>query len=430
MDIPGLIILQPLAILTGAALVLLPGEMRWAAVRTPLFLLTALAILMVAQLIPLPPALWQALPGQGQFAPFVEAAGVGAEWRPLSLTPDLTLASLVGLGIPAAGLIAFASLPEERTHQLLSYLLIAAGLSAVFGLAQLVSGPDNVFYRYTVTNEGAAVGLFSNRNHQALFIAMTWPILAVWAARRGLDPQQKRLRFWIAGVAAIALIPMTLVTGSRAGLVLALAGIGLAGWMWRGEARRSRDAFNLTARLRRAAPAMAALVVVTVGVLATLFSRDEAIQRLYATNLAEEQRLEQLPVLLRIAGDFSLFGSGFGSFDPLYRFYEPDALLKSTYLNHAHNDWVELVITGGLPAAALAVMFSVWTVRRFLASRAWRLNTTRDRFACLAIALIGLALLASIVDYPLRTPIHALLFAFSSAWLASAEADTLRARSD
>lgn len=418
-DIPGLIFLQPLTILIGAALLVIPGDMRWAAVRVPLLLLAAVAVVMMAQLVPLPPSVWQALPGHGQFAPFIGAAGAGDHWRPLSLTPDLTLASLVGLGVPATALIAFASLPQERTHQLLPYLLIAAALSAVVGLGQLVGGPNSAFYRYAVTNEGSAVGLFSNRNHQALFIAMVWPMLALWVTGRGLEPSQKRLRRWIAGTAAMALIPMVLVTGSRAGLLLAVAGLAFAAWFLRADARASRQPSKLPPWLRRAAPALIVSVIVAAGLLAAFFSRDEAIQRLYATNLADERRLAQLPVLLRIAGDFLPFGSGFGGFDPVYRYYEPDALLAPTYLNHAHNDVLELVITGGVPAAAIALVFLLWMAGRLLDLKGRLPGTTRDHFAYLAGAMIVLALLASVADYPLRTPIHALLFAFASGWLAA-----------
>lgn len=418
-DIPGLILLQPLAILIGAALIVVPGDIRWRAVGTPLLLLAALAIVMIVQLIPLPPSLWRALPGHDQLWQFAEAGGATESWRPLSLTPDQTLGSLIGLAIPAAGLIGFASLPEDRTHKLLPYLLIAAALSIVAGLGQLVGGPQSGFYRYSVTNIGAAVGLFSNRNHQALFLAMTWPMLALWATRRGLDPQQKRLRRWIAGAGAVALIPMITATGSRAGLVLGAIGIFFAWRLIRLDGRRSGEAPTRFPALARAAPVLIVLAVIVVGALAFSLSRAEAIQRLFSTNLAEESRLVYLPVLVRIAGDFLPFGTGFGSFDPVFRYYEPDALLAQTYLNHAHNDLVELLITGGLPALGILILFVLWAGRRAVGLRRRLPGSARERFAFLALAFMTLMLIASIVDYPLRTPIHALLFAFASGWLAS-----------
>jgi O-antigen ligase len=131
--------------------------------------------------------------------------------------------------------------------------------------------------------------------------------------------------------------------------------------------------------------------------------------------------MSELPVLLGIVGDFFPFGSGFGSFDPVYRYYEPDALLGPAYLNHAHNDFLELVMTGGLPAAAVALVFMVWTVRQALRLRRATETSPRGRYALLAIGMIVLAAFASLVDYPLRTPIHVMLFAFASGWLAALE---------
>ena len=47
-------------------------------------------LLLLLQLVPLPPALWALLPGRDVYAEIAREAGPAA-WRPLSLTPDLTL---------------------------------------------------------------------------------------------------------------------------------------------------------------------------------------------------------------------------------------------------------------------------------------------------------------------------------------------------
>jgi O-antigen ligase len=422
-DIRGLILLYPLAILIGTVLLVLPGERRWMAVRTPMLLLAAWACLMAVQLVPLPPALWDALPGHGQFKPFMEAADVSSAWRTLSLTPDLTLASLVGLSVPAAALIGMASLSEEQAQRLLPYILIASVLSALAGLGQLAGGPNSAFYGYEITNKGSAVGLFSNRNHQALFIAMTCPMLAVWVTQQGLDPRQVRLRRWIGGAAAVAIVPMVTITGSRAGLFLALAGAGFAWWLVRAELRRKPHGSEAKARWQRAWPVLLLLAAIATVVLS---SRDEALQRLFETSLKQEDRMTQLPVLLHMARDFLPFGSGVGSFDPLYRYYEPNTLLEPAYLNHAHNDVLEAVITGGLPAAAVALLLLGWSCRQAMRLVRAKRNPARERYAWLGLAMIVLALLASLVDYPLRTPIHAMLFAFSCSWLAALRPNSAR----
>jgi O-antigen ligase len=420
LDIAGLIVLQPFAILCGAALALLPEPIRWGRIKIPLLMLAGLGVVIAVQLVPLPPGIWIHLPGQGQFMAFGGAAGADQVWRPLTLTPDLTLSSLVGLSVPAVALMGFASLTEEQTHKLLNCLLVASIISALFGLAQILGGPHNGFYRYAVTNEGSGVGLFSNRNHQAVLLAMTWPMLALWVTEARHAPEQLRLRQWIAVAVAIFLVPMMIVTGSRAGLVLAVFGLVFA-WL---ILRAGRERFDHEPRQRNALLWKIFPVLGGVGVLAAtvMLSRAEALQRLSATVFSEELRIAYVPVLLRICGDFFPFGSGFGSFDPVFRHYEPDDLLRDTYLNHAHNDVLELLITGGLPAAVLAallVFWVAWRLVRLVGPRRRRVASSRFRFALLAVGMITISLLSSLVDYPLRTPVHGMLFVFACGWLAA-----------
>jgi O-antigen ligase len=422
LDIPGLILLQPLAIMLAAALLLIPGPLRWETVRAPLLVLAALAVVIAVQLVPLPPELWLALPGHGQFAPYLGLAGDQHAWRPLSLTPDLTLASLVGLSVPAAALIGFASLSEVDGQRLVLVLLVGVALSIILGLGQILGGPDSSFYRYTVTNEGQAVGFFANRNHNALFIAMGWPLLALWAVRRGRDPQQELLRRIVGGVAALALVPLMIGTGSRAGLLLAVVGIGFGWWLIpRGSVLGGQVARTGLNVRRWALGAAAGGVVVLVGA-AIFLSRAESLRRLMTSSYEEESRLEFWPTAWRILADFAPFGSGFGSFDPVFRRYEPDALLDPTYINHAHNDLLELVMTGGLPALAVLFALIYWLYGRSRDLPRRRTGSTRERYALLGFAMIVLALLASLVDYPLRTPLHAMLFAFACGWLAQGRA--------
>src|SRR5688500_520243 len=73
LDVTSLIVLQPLTALCAVVFLLTPGPIEWSSVRTPLLLLAALAGIMAAQLIPLPPAIWTSLPGHG---PFVQTAAV------------------------------------------------------------------------------------------------------------------------------------------------------------------------------------------------------------------------------------------------------------------------------------------------------------------------------------------------------------------
>jgi O-antigen ligase len=415
LDVMSLILLQPLAAACAAAFLLLPGTRDWQPVRTPLLLLAALATVMVAQLIPLPPAIWTNLPGHGAFTQSAVAAGLPQPWRPISLTPDLTLASLVGLLVPLAVLLGFACINSRQRGTLLTVLVVGSAVSALFGLAQASSGLNSPFYLYDITNRGSAVGLFSNRNHQAVLIAMTWPMLAAWAAAPHRDPRRRAAIRWIAGGFALFLLPLLLVTGSRAGLVLGVVALIAAGLVW----RASRKAEGTKSRFERfLLPSIAVLGMVVL--LATVvLSRAEAIQRMLNLTASEDTRVQATPVVMDMARDFFPVGSGFGSFDPIFRFYEPASMLDTKYLNHAHNDVLELAITAGLPGLALALLFVAWAVQH--AVSAWRSKDVwlEASLARVASLMIILPLASSVVDYPLRTPLVMALVAIACGWLGS-----------
>ncbi|MDF2369186.1 MAG: O-antigen ligase family protein [Rhizobiaceae bacterium] len=90
------------------------------------------------------------------------------------------------------------------------------------------------------------------------------------------------------------------------------------------------------------------------------------------------------------------FGIGYGNFLTGYPAYEKPEMIFQTYVNHAHNDYLELVFEGGLIAALLIVAF--------IGLFAWRVGQTLrwplHKAATLAILFV---LVHSLVDYPLRT---------------------------
>ena len=394
-DVASLPIVYAGAVLMiGAAILQLEGH-DWRRVRTPLSLLGGLALLMIIQLLPLPPSMWRALAGRESFAAGLDMVGLAQTWRPASLTPDLTLYALIAVLVPAAvllvGVMAGRLLPA-----MVPVLLGLCALSALVGLLQAV-GSLSSFYR--ITNQGAAVGLFANRNHQAALLVCAFPLTAVWATWPDADPATRSVRGWIGLCAGAILVPMLMVTGSRGGVLFgAVSVLASLVLLWTGADRRTRRS------ARRSPVAVAALVatVLLPMIVTFLFARDLAVQRLLA-GAEGELRSQFLPVYLNIIDAFFPWGSGFGSFDAVFRGYEPHAALSQTYLNHAHNEVAELLIEGGAGAALLAAGFVAWAARRSWV--AWR--RPRGSGALLGRAgsvIVGVLILWSLVDYPLRTP--------------------------
>lgn len=412
-DVPSLLYVRPAAVAALMLFALTPARIDWRGVRAPILMLSALTMIMAAQLIPLPPALWTALPGRAPYAALAGDAGLAQLWRPLSLTPDLTMNSLAALVVPAAALVGFAKLDTDRRRLLVIALVALCLVSAILGIAQLASGQQSPLYLYQSTHRGFPVGLMSNRNHQAALLALAFPALRVWTLMPSANSMTLPRRGWLALALGVALLPMILATGSRAGMVLAAASLVatvLAFPVSRGQKIARVDRF-----IRLGVLSAAVLLVV----LSYVLGRAASINRLTTTAaIADDQRFQFAPVVVRIVRATFPVGTGFGSFDPVFRQYEPDSVLIETYFNHAHNELLELALTAGLPGLLLLAAFVAWWLARVVATVRKRGGTTGRPYNLLGAITIAVLFGASLVDYPLRTPLISAVFALCCGWLA------------
>ena len=371
-------------------------------------------LLVLLQLVPLPPALWASLPGHDIYAQIAVASGT-VGWRPLSLTPDLTLDACAAL-LPATASTLAALYLDGRSRIRLGWgVLTVAAISSILGLVQLAAGGDSL-HLYRESSQNAPVGLFANRNHQAVLLACALPLLGGLAALRLRAGGRTLPTVALAAIVATVMLFALVSTGSRMGLIL--AAIGVAGGMlcWRAAGQRI-----VPGSLRHAAIA-AASVVTALGLGALAAWRSGAVDRLLHTD-ASETRATILAPLIDTARAFLPFGAGFGSFDSVYRRFEPDALLSTIYLNQAHNEPLQLAIEGGVPALVLLALFIWWW---FAAARGIAIadeSVSRRTFGIAAGVVTVILMASSLVDYPLRTPLLGALFAFASVSMLRAARD-------
>lgn len=417
-DIQSLIILRPIAAIACVfALWRVQRSHLWDS-RGILAIAAAVVLVVLLHLVPLPPSIWGHLPGRDLVTEIDQSVGLGDVWRPISLIPSATWNALYSLLVPLAVLLLGIQISREERFLLLPVLLVLGLFSGLLGMLQAVGNPNGPLYFYEITNNGAAVGLFANRNHQAVLLAIMFPALAVYASAEARSEKELNLRSWMAFVAGISLIPLVLVTGSRTGLALSLLGLVVSAVLY----RRPRSVF---AKKRKVVKfnwriPIAGFTALCLGAITVMVSRAEAINRLTAPDQVEELRFLVWGPILKAAIDYFPMGSGIGSFVEVYRVHEPDALLSPDYLNHAHNDFLELFLTGGLPAIAiLAVVLACYLLATW---NLWRTRKDRGRevqFGRLGWAVLLILGLASGVDYPLRTPIMAALFVVAVVWLWS-----------
>lgn len=419
-DILSLLILRPLSALLLVFAVYRYGGEAWRQSPALMALAGGVVLLAVTHVIPLPPALWSGLPGRDVIVQTYKVAGMPLPWNPLSMSPVGAWNALFSLMLPMAALIlALAAKPDDRVRAL-KWVLVIALISGFVGLLQILGPPRGPLYFYKITNAGAAVGLFANRNHQAVLMASLYPLLAMYASLADNSRGRLQLHRAIAMAAAVFITPMILVTGSRNGLVLGAVGLFLAVWVY-GKGAEKLAIRPATMRWRRLAPFAVVAVLVGLSALTILASRGVAFQRLVNLDASQDLRLKALPTVVQITRDTFPWGSGMGSFDEVYRHYEPSQLLSPNYFNRAHNDWLEIVMTGGLPVmllALVAITFFIGTAVAVLKHKERGRSQRRVLISArCAIVILLLLAIGSIAEYPARTPSLAVLGVLCAAVL-------------
>ena len=370
----------------------------WRDHRFPLGLLAALVAIPLVQLIPLPPAIWTGLPGRDQMVLALELAGLEPGWSPLSLAPDKTWASALALLPPAALFLAVLSLSHIQRERLVQVCIAAAIGGILLGAAQLVSGDR--LYLWEWAEAGQIRGFFANRNHLASSLLVALPFAVVWGAATLRRRDRRTNALWFGALFTGLVIVALAAIRSRAGITL-FAPVMLislmAAWIAAGRGRPGPGLLVLVGSIGAALTAVAILALPPI------------LQR-FDTEGAPEVRLERWPLVVETADTFLPLGSGIGSFDAVYRSVEPVEELDSTFFNQAHNDYLETWLEAGWLGIGLVLAFLVWYLRRCWT--AWKAPPSREADLQRAASIsIGVLLLHSAGDYPLRTVTLAVVFA-------------------
>jgi len=217
----------------------------------------------------------------------------------------------------------------------------------------------------------------------------------------------------------VAIMAGLAVARSRAGMLLALAAIaGIAAMVLVGR-RDGRDG-NVAERI-----SVGRISVAVVG-FATLFAMQFGLHRMltrFDVDPLEDLRVPLALTTLEAARHSLPFGTGLGSFVPVYATVEKATDIFGGYANRAHNDLAELLLETGLFGAILLLVFLAWFLSR--AAAVWlsapaELAPAHAMLQRAATLVILLLLAHSLVDYPLRTTALAVVFAFASAILIAA----------
>jgi len=375
------------------------------AARQLVFLACLVVLVVILQLIPLPPSIWSSLPGRGEIVSGYHLLGLPLPWLPLSVAPYQTIASGVWLLPALAVLLGIVRLGAFRTGWLAIGIVAVATLGIAIGAIQRAG--NNAAYFYEITNYGVATGFFSNANHMATLLMVTVPfVAALYLVARGKTRSAQRasgLLVILAGVMGVLVVGI-FINGSLAGIGLMVPVLLTSGLML------------LTRKRKIPAWSIAPVIALTLAGVFLIFSKPMGNNLTGADATSSPvSRKVSFANTLHAAKDYFPTGSGAGSFPTIYPMYEDPETLTTTYVNHAHSDLLELWLETGLFGAAVLALFLLWWIRRTVII--WR-SAEADQFARAATIASAAIMAHSLVDYPLRTAAISAVFALCCALMA------------
>ena len=370
----------------------------------------ALLLLYAMQLLPLPPGLWTALPGRGLIASGFKLLNLPPGWQPLSMSKDQTIASALALLPAACAAVLLVRMPREHVIYWAITLAAISCLSVFVGIAQLVGGDASWLQFYGSAGERAS-GFFANPNHLATLLLVTLPLLAaVVASPTQAEAQAPAKSRWIVYGAMTLLLGFgVLLTGSIAGAILFVptltASLAVVSKSAPKRSRRIRAALAVTAAVMVAA-------LVPLGLM-TLSGRTMRTHGIFGEDPLD--RLGLAKATLKATHDFWPVGSGLGTYSWVYPTHEQLGQVSDVFVNHAHNEYLEILFEAGVFGLALLIVGLLWWGRRTY--QAWASDDDDAPWRQAASIAIAIIIAHSSVDYPARTPAVLVVLGFCMALL-------------
>ncbi|MER9565912.1 O-antigen ligase family protein [Mesorhizobium sp. M0571] len=342
-----------------------------------LWLLIFAVALNFLQIVPLPAAIFDGLrpelllgdPWAGE-----------SRFRFISVGVGRTIESLLYLLAAAAFFLAVLRLRAEQVSALLPFFFMGVICNGLAGAIQ-----------YSLSDHAAIVGLlpftinaglFANPNHFSALLFVSIPFVVYYGLFRG--------HLLSASFGLIALLLLLLAAGSRAGVLIGLAITVLSVIFLSARSRASGFGVLLV---------FIGLSIYTISAWTKIDAQelDPAFGRVEFARTTIEGIKENWAT-----------GVGFGNFQKAYQIYEREGMIFKQYVNHAHNEYLEIAFEGGIPAILLMIGYLVLILTALARVR-------RDPFQKAAFLSASFLLIHSLVDYPLRTEALAMTFAYMNA---------------
>jgi O-antigen ligase len=343
--------------------------------RSALWLLALGLAVFCFQIVPLPAALLSGLRPEVLLANPWLSGETGLRF--VSVGVGRTIECLLYFVAMAAFFLSVTRLRPDQVYGLLPFFfmgVICNGLAAAIQYSLSDTVAIQGLLPFTIN-----AGLFANQNHFSALLFVSIPFVVYYGLFRG--------HLLSGSLGLITLLLLLLAAGSRAGILIGLA-ITIVSVVFL-SARSRLGGYGIPA-------VFIGLSLYTIGAWTKIDAEvvDPAFGR------AEFART----TIAGIEENWAT-GVGFGSFPKVYQIYEKGEMIFKPYVNHAHNDYLELALEGGAPVVFLVAAYSVLLFAFSLAAR-------RDPLQKMAFLSVSFLLVHSLVDYPMRTAALAMTFAY------------------
>lgn len=389
-----------IALIGWAAIVGNPGQKkRISAIN--LLIICALLLVMV-QLVPLPVNIWTRLPAREEIVRGLSTLGYPLRPLPIAEMPHEAVLALFSM-IPAiASFIAVERLSPSPLY--IAAAIVGGMIAAIFvGALQVASGPNSWAYFYEIHNSGA-IGFFANSNHMGTLFLVAIPMAAALIVSGQSKRRKSRAARYAIGFSIAVLIAVGIVlNGSRAALGLSVPVI-----------IASAAIFHATARWRGLL--LGASLISLIAGIGIIVGNPIASPEFSTSNSASVGiRGEVWRTTLRAISDNFPVGTGLASFANVYHHYENPDQVGAFYVNHAHNEYLELALELGLGGVLLILFFLAWWTKITVRVWASAYSSAFGRAATIATAAV---IVHSAVDFPVRTAAISSIFAACIALMA------------
>jgi O-antigen ligase/Tfp pilus assembly protein PilF len=330
---------------------------------TPLMLFLAY---IAFQLIPLPPALVKII-SPDTYTLYSETIGVTVPltWLPLTIHKKATLMEFFRFSSYAAVYILTVQLLTDKKllKKTIMTVIIFASAVSFFGILQHLLFNNKIYWIRELTAGGTPFGPYVNRNHYAGFMGMIFPLTLCAFLFYKPDFSYGSLRERIAfifsqkitnihillGTASIIMALSIFLSLSRGGIMSLCLSMIFFGMILIFKTKKSRRGVLIIL--------IFVLVLYAVGWFGweSIFQRFEKIRNV--TGDIAEERLVVWNDSINIIKDFPVTGTGFGTFVAIYPKYSTRT--GDGVVDHAHNDYIELLADGGIIAALLFAWFLI-----------------------------------------------------------------------